>query len=147
MPIIRATELTGPIDLAETMPALRIQAASLVKKVTLDRRSRALVAALAPIDWTSNSGERGAELDALVANFEQQIALDTAINEHAIRSMISRRFANAENDVSFGKLNEWIYATLFRTPAADPWLGMGAVGTFTALPNSGVESVNLATSR
>jgi hypothetical protein len=31
-----------------------------------------------------------------------------------------------------------VYATLFRTPAEDPWLGMATPAVFSGIPNDGI---------
>lgn len=134
-PLIRSIDL-DPAVIAGNFPMLRLQAERMAVAARLDDRSRALIARLEPYDW---SGNRAADLDALIAGFERLMSIDTAVNEYVLRPLISKRFVDqASADLGFDALNDWIYATLFRTPASDPWLGMSAAGTFTALPSSGV---------
>lgn len=90
----------------------------------LDGGSLALIARLAP--------GVGA---ATIARFERDLVADTAKNELAVRPAIRARLA--ERDEPLGSLLAWLYDDVFRTPAADPWLGLRG-DRFVALPDEGV---------
>lgn len=74
----------------------------------------------------------------MVAGFEKLLALDTARNEYLLHLQIHRWFTENEVD-GLDALNERVYDELFLTPRSDPWLGLTTEGSFTALPNGGVE--------
>lgn len=109
--------------------------------VKLDDSSRRLLASLRPSDWQSEPGDLDeAGLDALVVAFEKNIAADTMINQLTLRWQIHAHLQRPDAPRAFAAVNEWVYATLFRTPASDPWLGMSAVGAVTGLPSDGIVS-------
>jgi hypothetical protein len=41
--------------------------------------------------------------------------------------------------LTFEQLNARLYSLLFRTPAEDPWVGIGTRGVFNPLPVDGIE--------
>jgi hypothetical protein len=103
----------------------------------LDRRSRALFAALQPADW-ARAGQPlpAAGIDRLIAAFEAVMTRDAAYNELVLHQQIHARMAAQGG--SFAELNRWIYSALFLTAADDPWLGMATPDVFTALPRDGI---------
>ena len=117
----------------------RLRGAVTSAPARLDARSRELVASLAPVDWGSSRPLEGEALDQLIAAFERQIGIDTALNENGLRPIIRGWFADGTAlTADFAELNARIYRELFLTPRDDRWLGMAATGTFTALPRSGI---------
>lgn len=147
-PVVRAARLGGapgdePADSAR-WPA--IGAALLAARgdagEILDAQSRALVVALAPTDWARPGTARGAaDVDALIASFERAIVGDTGLNLTRTRAMIHAelaRRAEAGDARAFDDVNAWVYASVFLTPAADPWLGIATPEVFTGLPGDGV---------
>ncbi|HUS67170.1 MAG TPA: hypothetical protein VMZ28_21680 [Kofleriaceae bacterium] len=128
----RESELTGPLwspigaVLAERTGGYRLDAAS-----------RALFASLRPADW-ARAGQAlpAAGVDSLINAFEAVMTRDAAYNELVLHQQIRARMAAAAD--GFEGLNQWIYASLFLTPAADPWLGMATPDAFTGLPGDGV---------
>lgn len=108
----------------------------------LDAQSRALLAAIAPSDW-ARPGEALAapDLDATIARFEASVVADTALNLTQLRRAIHAELAGRAEvgaPIDFESINQWLYATVFLTPAADAWLGMATPGVFTGLPRDGV---------
>ncbi|HET9788994.1 MAG TPA: hypothetical protein VFP47_17795 [Pyrinomonadaceae bacterium] len=76
-------------------------------------------------------------LASLVSKLEMNIALDTVRNEYLLHPKIHAWLTlNSLRNVDV--LNERVYAELFLTPASDPWLGLFAPDTYTALENSGI---------
>jgi hypothetical protein len=104
----------------------------------LDRRSRALFAALEPADW-ARAGQPlpAAGVDALIAAFEASMTRDAAYNELVLHQQIHARLA-ARPAATLLELNRWVYAELFLTPAEDPWLGMATPDAWSGLPRDGV---------
>ncbi len=95
----------------------------------LDENSRAFI--------RRKLGIKGAELDKLVAQFEQNLALDTVRNEYLFHSKLYTWLQKgAGNDLN--KFNEKVYAELFLTPSADPWLGLYAPEIYNGIENSGI---------
>jgi hypothetical protein len=105
-----------------------------IKGRVLDARSRALVTALH--DGGQATAASPAELDAMIARLEQTIVADTALDEFRLRQQIRGLVASGQHD--FATLNGMIYATVFATPKADPWLGLLPRTDFTGLPGDGV---------
>jgi hypothetical protein len=112
-----------------------------VGRAALDDRSRALFAALRPADW-ARAGQPlpNAGVDELVASFEQVMTRDAAYNELVLHQQIHAQLAGnpAATPIGFSQLNRWVYATLFRTPAEDPWLGMATPTAFSGIPDDGI---------
>jgi hypothetical protein len=104
------------------------------RPAVLDAQSRALVA------HVHNAGPvkaSPAELDAMIAQLEQSIVADTALNELRLRPQIHGLLARAER-LGFDQINEWIYASVFQTPRSDAWLGLLPRTDVTGLPGDGV---------
>ena len=112
-----------------------------VGRARLDDRSRALFAALKPADW-ARAGQPlpAAEVDQLIAAFEEVMTRDAAYNELVLHRQIHALLAarSQATPIAFAELNTWVYATLFRTPAQDPWLGMATPEVFSGIPNDGI---------
>ena len=73
----------------------------------------------------------------VLASFQEALALDTVRNEYRLHIPIHKWFADGQAG-SFEILNTKIYNELFWTPKSDPWLGLAATGSYTALDNDGV---------
>jgi hypothetical protein len=147
-PVVESLQLGPPPTLDELQAWRRDSArwaelgaalAARVGPARLDDASRALVAALQPTDWSRAGGPiSAAALDRLVASFEALMTRDSAYNELVLHQEIHRRLADPSEQTDFASLNRWVYATLFLTPAEDPWLGMATPDAWTALPGDGV---------
>jgi hypothetical protein len=115
----------------------------------LDAGSRALIvvknpdAAMANLLTMSKSAVE-TPLVRMVQNFERSIAADSVRNEYTFHRQIHGWLASgpqtAEGKLAsdVNALNERVYAELFLTPSADPWLGLMPPDTYSALPNDGV---------
>ncbi len=68
----------------------------------------------------------------MVERFERSLALDTVRNEYLLHRRLHEWFAQGQVEDVAG-LNDRVYAELFLTPKSDPWLGLLAAGTYTAL--------------
>lgn len=79
-------------------------------------------------------------LMAMVRNFENAIALDTARNEHLLRRELCKWFVAAEGPLDLGQFNSRVYAELFLTPDDDPWLGLVPADTYSALDSGGLSN-------
>jgi hypothetical protein len=82
---------------------------------------------------------------SVLSAFLSTLATDTVRNELDLHLQIHRFFvgpqlAKQSWHVEFGKLNSWLYAELFLTPASDPWLGLDPSGAYAALPGNGLIS-------
>lgn len=74
-------------------------------------------------------------------NLRRTVAADTAWNLFVAKRRILARLADpaaTEDDLRVDALNAWIYAEIFQTPDNDPWLGLRAADTFSALTSDGV---------
>ena len=77
-------------------------------------------------------------LVAMVRNFENAVAMDTARNEHLLRRELCNWFVAAQGPMDFDELNQRVYAELFLTPDNDPWLGLVPADTYSALDGGGL---------
>ena len=78
---------------------------------------------------------RGADANAFartVRNFEQSLAADTAVNE-GLRRTIHEWLSHSGGPVDLAALTNRIYDELFLTPRTDPWLGLVAADTYSAI--------------
>jgi hypothetical protein len=91
------------------------------------------------------AGERGAEaldaasFDRRVTVFERSIAEDTVRNEFTLHRTLHAWMAAAP-ELDLEVLNQRVYATLFLTPRADPWLGLVAPDGYTAIEADGLST-------
>jgi hypothetical protein len=84
----------------------------------------------------------------LVRTFEDSMTLDTVRNEYLLHRQIHERFLDDKAPVGdVDALNEWVYAELFLTPSADPWLGLAPNDVYTALENDGRTESTAAVAR
>lgn len=119
----------------------------------LDDASRELVAAKHPtaIAAARNTMAKAATEDPLVrvlANLERSVAEDTVRNEYNFHRTVHEWFAGGMTEASaddVGPLNERIYAELFLTPSSDPWLGLVAADTYSALAGDGITASSATT--
>jgi hypothetical protein len=105
----------------------------------LDARSRALIAQLhdaVPTELVATP----AQLAEVIARLEQHLVADSALDQLQLRPQISQFIASHHGRIDFETLNSWIYATVFNTPASDPWLGLMPRTDFSGLPGDGIES-------
>jgi hypothetical protein len=78
---------------------------------------------------------RGANASAFVRavrNFEQTLAADTAVSE-GLRRTIHEWLSRSGGPVDLVSLTNRIYDQLFLTPRTDPWLGLVAADTYSAI--------------
>ncbi len=78
---------------------------------------------------------RGADASAFaraVRNFEQSLAADTALNV-SLRRTIQQWLSRSNRPVDLAALTNRIYDELFLTPSTDPWLGLVAADTYSAI--------------
>ena len=97
----------------------------------LDERSIALIR-------RQNPALSEQEMLRLLRKFQQLIALDTVRNEYVLHSKLYTWLMRDPAREDLQKLNQKVYAGLFRTPASDPWLGLFSTDVYTALDNGGV---------
>jgi hypothetical protein len=102
----------------------------------LDDNSRALIAAIQPMDWKTSKPASAKQLERIATRLARDVVADTAKNEFAVRVQIRGMFqSNRSSNLTM--LNRDIYAGVFNTPATDPWIGLSP-GTFVALPRGGL---------
>ena len=117
-------------------PAAKPARLPVPKPIVLDAASRALVAALhnaGPDELRATPDE----LARVIAQLEQHIVADTALNQFTLRQTIHGYIAGAA-DTRFATLNAWIYDQVFATPRSDAWLGLLPRSDFTGVPGDGV---------
>lgn len=147
-PLVRAFIQPPPADLsayAETVP-WRAFVKVLAPACRLDASSLALIREKRPRSWSDASALgrplTEPELGQLVAGFEAAMAEDTAKNAYLYHGVLHRWLLEAARRRSgadaFAALNTRIYAEAFRTPAADPWLGLVPPAAYSGLQDDGI---------
>jgi len=142
--LLAASTSPSEMEKATTEEAWKKIAALHSEDAALDQGSRLLIrehnpTALraAPIARTKSRAED--PLLRLIVNLQNSIALDTVRNEYLYHTRIHEWFAAGEGvtqDVE--ALNKRIYAELFLTPDADPWLGLASDDVYTGIRDAGL---------
>jgi hypothetical protein len=130
----RALELQTPNDTWEQIASRHLD------KAKLDHKSLELIRSENPVVPTgenAGSADRDDAFKRLVAAFEKAIAQDTVRNEYLLHFKIHEWFANGTAPMDLETLNEKVYAELFLTPKADPWIGLVPPDAYTGLENGG----------
>ena len=78
------------------------------------------------------------EMARLLRKFQELIALDTVRNEYLMHAELYKWLMRDPGRSNVEKLNEKVYASLFKTPKSDPWLGLVSTDAYTALDNGGI---------
>ena len=78
------------------------------------------------------------EMARLLRKFQELIALDTVRNEYLMHSELYKWLMRDPGRSNVEKLNEKVYASLFKTPKSDPWLGLFSSDSYTALDKGGI---------
>lgn len=145
--IVQAEALAVAKSFAETPAVLAFAPTSSASVVSVRRpeearlsdASCALVARLAPVDWSRKPRPlEGEALERAISNLEALVAVDTERNELQLRRSIHDWFAMFAVLPDLEWLNELVYRELFLTPREDPWLGLANPGMITGLPRDGV---------
>jgi hypothetical protein len=79
-----------------------------------------------------------ASLKEVLPNFQNLVALDTVRNEYLMHAKLHQWFIDRESTQNVDTLNQKVYAGLFLTPDADPWLGLLPANTYTGIENDGL---------
>ncbi len=74
----------------------------------------------------------------MVNKFQASVGVDTMRNEYAMRTKLYGWIARQYSRADLENFNEFVYAQLFRTPKADPWLGLLLPDVYTGIDNGGV---------
>jgi hypothetical protein len=74
----------------------------------------------------------------LLRKFQELIALDTVRNEYVMHTALYTWFKGDPARDNVEKFNKKVYASLFRTPDSDKWLGLFSEDVYMALDNGGV---------
>lgn len=88
-----------------------------------------------------SAGSKGSPdktLKTLVDKLQRNIALDTVRNEYLMRTRLYAWLIENQYRSDVNELNKNVYAELFLTPAADPWLGLFSPEIYTALEGGGI---------
>jgi hypothetical protein len=109
--------------------------------VRLDANSLALIQ-----QKKSNNGTETpvtpAALATIAQNLEAAMALDTVRNEYTLRGQLHQWFMRGTTTANLQTLNTNVYSRLFLTPASDPWLGLLAPDSFSAIDQDGLRRAN-----
>ena len=105
----------------------------------LDLNSQTLMRRKNPNAYARFILKSGADpLERVLTNFERLIAVDSIRNEYLLHTQIHEWFLEGTNTANLDSLNERVYAQLFLTPSADPWLGLLSRDAYTAIENDGI---------
>jgi hypothetical protein len=86
---------------------------------------------------------RRATITRTLTRLTDDVAADTARNEYDLHRRIHARLADGRC-TDADTLNDWVYAELFLTPNADPWLGLAPNDVFSAIDAGGLSFGNEA---
>jgi hypothetical protein len=147
MPVAARLDLGRPLTLAQLrgLEAANVAWSRLGERLyadvpgaRLDAKSRALLRALEPSDWTQPGSKLNeAGMNELLIRFDASLRKDTAHNELQLHARLHEWLA-ARPALSLQALNERVYRELFLTPAEDAWLGMATPLLFSGLMRDGV---------
>ncbi|HEX7175366.1 MAG TPA: hypothetical protein VF240_08920 [Pyrinomonadaceae bacterium] len=116
------------------LPDARMDAASIALLAAHNPHTRPAVRAMTAAD-TTGAGGRFARA---VANLERTMALDTVRNQYLMRPVLLRWLISGAGLAGVEEFNRRVYAELFLTPDSDPWLGLAAPDSYTALLDDGL---------
>jgi hypothetical protein len=112
----------------------------LATDLALHPNSLEIIAAERPLDGLVPADQRDvatlAMLDALLASIRQ----DTSKNALELHPRVHAELASRARErasLKFDDVDAWLYASLFETPAADPWLGLVDPSVYTGLMDGG----------
>ncbi len=106
---------------------------------TLDLQSRVLLRSKHPRDWSLPTAPPldGAQFAARVAYFEKRLTVEGAVSEFALHSAIRQKLVK-EKVVDLAALDEYVYTSLFLSPANDAWLGLAPLEAVTGIDGDGI---------
>jgi hypothetical protein len=134
---IEALQAATTVDVWQQLGVLHADDAALdVASIGLIRRQNPGLddAATAELPQQDDLPGEETQLAAMVRTFEAAMAADTVRNEFELRRTI-HQWLTVGQPPELDALNDRVYAELFLTPRADPWLGLSSPETYTALEN------------
>jgi hypothetical protein len=143
VPMVAA--LQGPVVTAPTPVDGRVWAALLARHADdarLDAASRRLMRRKIASELDASGAQRrpldDAAFERRVAAFERTLAEDTVRNEYGMHRTLHEWMALSPPPDDLEALNQRVYATLFLTPRTDPWLGLLAPDSYSAIEGEGL---------
>jgi hypothetical protein len=113
----------------------------LAPDATLHANSLTIIAAERPLEGLVPAEQldvaTAAMLDALLASVRQDTAKNALELYPRVHAELAAR-ARKRGSLSFADVDAWVYASLFETPAEDPWLGLVDATVYTGLVGGGV---------
>jgi hypothetical protein len=131
LPVLRALSRETTFAPPQEVRLARL-ADRLASEARLDSRSRALLKRKHEA-MARAYGMPPPDPARALALFERSLAEDTAFNEYVLHQRLHGWFADRQVSPGLEPLNARVYAELFLTPAADPWLGLVSPDTYAAL--------------
>lgn len=111
------------------------------QKTGLSAESRTLIAKLQPaaaaMPLALSKSFVETPLLRMVRQIDENVARDTAFNLLALKPKIDDWFAQQNQELTYEKMTDRIYAEVFLMPLSDPWLGLSPEDQFVALPDAG----------
>jgi hypothetical protein len=106
-----------------------------IREAKLDERSVGLIRRQTRLflDGDGSTLAPETKLTNLIEKLQLNIALDSVRNEYMLHTRVHAWLATDPARFDVEKLNEKVYAELFRTPRSDPWLGLLASDTYLGL--------------
>lgn len=136
--ITRDAEALGKVTDEATWNKIALQ---YISDATLDKRSIGLIRRQTRrLFENKDRSARPAETDFanLLRKLQMSIALDTVRNEFMLHTKLHAMLAADPMRFDVEKLNEKVYAEIFKTPKSDPWLGLFSSETYMALEAGGI---------
>ena len=73
-----------------------------------------------------------------IRNLSGNVSLDTVRNNYMLRTKIlGFLISPSGRKQTLSRVNSWVYAQIFLTPGADPWLGLAPPDVFSAISSNG----------
>ena len=136
--ITRDAEALGKVTDEATWNKIALQHLS---DAALDKRSIGLIRRQTLKLFENNDGSATpaeTKLTNLVRKLQMSIALDTVRNEFMLHTRLHALLVADLTRFDVEKLNEKVYAEIFRTPKSDPWLGLFSDEVYMGLERGGV---------
>ena len=114
---------------------------NLTLDASLHPNSLAIIAAERPLDGLVPADQLYVATVAMLEALLVSVRQDTAKNALELYPRVHAELASRARDrvsLDFADVDVWVYASLFETPATDPWLGLVNPTVYTGLDDGGL---------
>jgi hypothetical protein len=118
----------------------------LASDAALHPNTLAIIAAERPLDGLVPEEQLAEATQAMLENLLASLRQDTAKNALELHPRVHAELAQRARDrgsLGFADIDAWVYASLFETPAEDPWLGLVDATVYTGLVGGGLSALEV----